>query len=114
MTWHKYHAKPTERDGIKFDSKSESIRYTQLLLLVRAGEISNLQTHPVFELQKPFVDSTGKKQRAINYEADFSYIEKGNPRIIVEDLKGFETQVWLIKKKMFLYLYPQYELRVIK
>ena len=115
MTWHKYNAKPTVYAGINFDSKAESIRYTQLLLLVRAGVISALQTHPTFELQKAFIEvSSGKKQRAINYEADFSHIEKGNPLLVVEDVKGVETEAFKIKRKMFLYHYPQYELRVIK
>lgn len=111
---HKYNAKPTQVDGHNFDSKREAARYQELTLLQRAGEICNLQLHPTFELQKSFKDSTGKKHRAIVYEADFSYYEKGNPRPIVEDTKGFETQAWLIKKKMFLFHYPLYDLRVVR
>lgn len=112
---HKYNAQPTEVDGIKFDSKAESIRYSELVLLQRAGHISNLQIHPTFELQKTFIDvTTGKTIRAIKYEADFSYIEAGKVRPVVEDVKGFETKEFSLKKKMFLYHYPQYELRIIK
>ncbi len=45
----KYKAVRTEVDGIKFASKKEARRYGELLLLQRAGEISNL------ELQVPFL-----------------------------------------------------------
>lgn len=114
MTYHKYNARRTTYHGYNFDSKAESDRYKELELLEQAGVIKDLRIHPTFELQKPFVDFSGKRQRAIVYEADFSYVEIGNPLPIVEDVKGKETAVWLVKKKMFMYHYPQYELRVTK
>ena len=109
---HKYYAKQTTLDGHKFDSIAESRRYAELKLLQQTGTISELIVHPVFCLQAGFLDNTGKRQRAINYEADFSYWENG--KIIVEDVKGFETQAWLIKKKIFMYQHPGIQLRVIK
>jgi hypothetical protein len=108
----KYRNKPTKLNGYNFDSVAEAGRYADLCLLVFERSISALEVHPVFELQPAFVDSTGKRQRAIKYEADFAYTENG--KIIVEDVKGFETQTWRIKKRLFLYKYPEYELRVIK
>lgn len=110
--WHKYNAKPTTVNGVRYDSKSESGRFRQLELLQQAGVISNLKLKPIYELQPSFVDNTGKRQRAVNYEADASYTENG--REVVEDVKGFETAAFKIKRKMFLYHYPQYELRIIK
>ena len=40
---HKYSARPTEVDGIRFDSKAEARRYTELRTLEKAGEISHLE-----------------------------------------------------------------------
>lgn len=111
---HKYNAKPTDLDGLHFDSKAEAQRYRDLVLCQRAGAITNLEVHPRFVLQRAFHDNQGEHQRAITYEADFSYFEQGNPRLIVEDVKGFENQAWKIKRKLFLFHYPEYELRVVK
>lgn len=99
----KYHAKKIKIDGIQFDSKSESERYSELLILQKAGVIKNLVLQPKFELQASF-KYQGKAQRAIYYIADFQY-ETKDGKIIVEDVKGMETTEFKIKKKMFLKRY---------
>ena len=92
-------------DGIKFDSKKEARRYEELKLLQLGGKVSNLELQPKFELQMGFRDiNTGKKERAINYIADFQYRDEvGN--LIVEDVKGMKTDVYKLKRKMFLAKY---------
>ena len=111
----KYRAKPATLDGIRFDSKAEMRRYQQLSLIEKAGEISDLKIHPRFELQPAFVDRNGNKQRAIVYEADFSYFDKALGHTIIEDVKGYEgNRAWQLKYKMFLFSYRSYDLRVIK
>jgi len=82
---------------------AESERWKELKLLERGGCISGLCDHPVFELQPAFIRGN-KKYRPITYEADFQYLE--NNKMIVEDYKGFRTQAYLLKKKMFIYKYP--------
>ena len=77
-----------------------------------SGDISDLQVHPTFELFPAFTDRTGKQQRAIIYEADFSYIQDGV--LIVEDVKGALTEVFKLKQKLFLARYPDADLRLIK
>ena len=109
---HKYNAQPTEIDGIRFDSKREAQRYQELQMLAAAGEIHALQLQPRFELQPAFEDSQGKRHRAIHYVADFQYVENGS--VIVEDTKGMETAVFKLKKKLFLFTYPDVELRIVK
>lgn len=59
-------------------------RYRELVLLERAGKISNLQLQPRFLLQESF-KKNGKTYRKIEYVADFQYIE--NSKTIVEDVK---------------------------
>lgn len=98
----KYHAKKTEVDGITFDSKKESDRYAVLTLLAKAGAISDLVLQPRYLLQDAF-RCNGKAIRKIEYVADFQYKCKGVT--VVEDVKGQKTQVYMLKKKLFLYKY---------
>ena len=94
----KFHAKKTEFMGIKFDSKWEAERYAQLNLLLRAGEIENLETQVRFDL---IINDS----KICTYVADFTYYEKnkeGEKLFIVEDAKGLETAVFKLKKKLML------------
>ena len=111
MTRSKYGNRKAKADGYTFDSQAEYTRYQQLLLLQRAGEIRALKVHPRYLLQESFVDATGKRWRAIHYEADFEYYE--NHEIVVEDVKGAETAVWKLKRKLFLKRHVMLTLRVI-
>lgn len=104
MFYSKYKAKKTTIDGITFDSNAEARRYQQLKLLERGGAIKNLSLQPRFMLQEGFVNvHTGKKERAIEYVADFMYDE--GDRTVVEDVKGFKTADYQIKRKLFLFKY---------
>lgn len=90
----KYNAQRTELDGIKFASKKEARRYAQLKLMEKAGVITDLR------LQVPFVlIDKSTYGRAIKYIADFVYIENGQE--IIEDTKGFRTDVYKLKKRLF-------------
>jgi hypothetical protein len=72
---HKYGAVKTTVDGIEFDSKAEARRYTELRLLEHAGEIRDLELQPRYELLPAFVDAEGVRHRAIEYVADFRYVD---------------------------------------
>jgi len=85
----KYGAKKTTVDGITFDSIKESLRYQELMLLERAGEIENLTLQPLFELVPRFTMADGTTVRAMTYTADFMY--KDGDYIIVEDVKSKAT-----------------------
>lgn len=107
----KYRNKKVIVDDYIFDSIQESKRYKELKLLLRAGEISNLELQPHFLLQEAF-KKNGRAFRKIEYIADFKYIENG--KTVVEDVKGIQTDVFKIKHKLFEKMYPELELRVIK
>ena len=94
----KYRARKTEIDGIKFDSKKEAKRYTELKLLERNGDIEKLTLQPRFLLQEGF-RKNGKAYRKIEYVADFMYQQDG--KLIVEDVKGMKTDVYKLKQKLF-------------
>lgn len=96
-SYSKYRAVITEVDGMKFASKKEAKRYTELRLLEKAGQIEQLQ------LQVPFPLHAPNKNRDLlgKYVADFVYTElTGQDRIVrVEDAKGFKTPLYRWKKK---------------
>lgn len=110
----KYRAKKTTVDGIEFDSKREAERYRELKLLEKANEIRNLELQPRFLLQGKFKDRNGKTHRKIEYVADFMYVDKDD-KTVVEDVKGVLTDVYKLKKKMFLKIYDdKYYFREIR
>lgn len=108
----KYGAVKTMADGIVFDSKREAARYLELKVMQKAGEIHDLEMQPVYTLQQSFRDNQGNVHRAITYRADFQYYQNGE--VVVEDVKGKETAVFKLKKKLFIKKYPELILRVTK
>ena len=112
MKPNKYHAIKTTIDGKTFDSKKESLRYNELKILEKAGEISELVLQPEFILQDAF-KKNGKKYRPIIYRADFKYKEKGHPGEVVEDVKGVKTKDFMIKQKLFEARFPDLTLRLV-
>lgn len=99
----KYGSTRVEIDGIKFASKREAKRYQELKLLSKAGKIFDLQLQKKFVLCPKF-QYGGRGEREISYVADFVYLD-GNANKIVEDVKGFRTEVYKIKRKLFLSKY---------
>jgi hypothetical protein len=92
----KYRAVRTVVDGISFASKKEARRYSELKLMEKAGEIRDLCLQPRYVLNVNNVKVT-------TYVADFEYWT-GNRRI-VEDCKGFRTDVYRLKAKLMDALY---------
>jgi hypothetical protein len=91
-----------------YDSKKEAKRAAELKLLEKAGEITSLQEQVPYELiPSQYRIVNGKRrciERAMKYIADFQYVDKdGNT--VVEDAKGYRTEVYRIKKKLMLYFH---------
>lgn len=98
----KYYNKKIEIDGMKFDSKKEYQRYLELKLLQRAGYISDLERQVKFILI-PSQKINGKVvEREVTYKADFVYKDDSG-QTVVEDVKGFKTKEYILKRKMMLY-----------
>lgn len=90
MAYNKYGGQPTYIDGVRFDSIAESRRYGELKNLERAGLITGLELQPKFAIA-----INGK--HCFTWKGDFAYFE-GNIRA-VEDVKGFKTPMYRLKKK---------------
>ena len=86
----KYHSAQAERGELRFDSQKEARRYDELMVMLRAGIISDLRLQPQFTLQESYVTETGERIRAIRYTADFSY--KFGGKLVVEDVKTKPTR----------------------
>lgn len=107
---HKYHAEPTEFQGIRFASKIEAKRYQELLLMKHQGIVTQIEVQPSYLLQPAF-ERNGKKHRAITYSADFR-VTYYDGTVEVEDVKGYKTHEFKRTMKMFLYRYPETRFRV--
>ena len=97
-------------DLVTFDSKKEAKRFDELLLLAKQGIIKNLTLQPEFEII-PTVRWNKKTLCKIKYIADFKYEQ--NENIVVEDVKGFKTDVYQFKKRLFLLQNPTLDFREI-
>lgn len=101
----KYHNRKTVVNGHTFDSKKEANRYSELLLLERAGAIHDLRTQVKYVLiPSQRSKETGKViERECSYKADFVYTEGGET--VVEDVKGYRTKEYIIKRKLMLHVH---------
>ena len=92
MKKHKYGAIKVKDDGYTFDSKMEYRRYKELLILQRAGEIQNLMVHPFFTIEINDI-------MVSKVILDFAYHDK-NHKAVYEDVKGFDTPISRLKRKL--------------
>lgn len=96
----KYRAKRTTTpDGITHASKKQSVRWVLLRQLERSGEIINLRREVPFKLNVNGV-------HVCTYRADHVYdkplkkLGGGHTETVVEDVKGFKTPSYRLKKKL--------------
>lgn len=106
----KYHNQRTEYNGRTYDSKKEVAKAQELDLLVKAGELDFWLYHVRFPLPGGVIyESDFTTYRNINFGED-KYSLWG---IEVIETKGFKTEAWIIKLKLFKVTYPNVKLTVI-
>lgn len=104
----KYHNKKIEHEGYIFDSIKERDRYITLQMLVDDGLIDSLEIQPKFKLKAKY--DCG---RELYYKADFGYQDLQTMEMVYEDVKGFETQEFKIKKAL-VKLFYDVDIKVVK
>lgn len=110
----KYNAKKVEIDGIKFDSKAEGEYYLHLKQQVTERQILGFERQKRMLLQEGFsVEGVKGKIRPIFYVVDFIITENDGTLTYV-DVKGMETDVFRLKKKLFMKRYNTALLKVKK
>ena len=92
----KYRNIKTVVDGITFHSRKEAARYQVLKLMEKAGEITELELQPVYNFEL-------YDRRIFTYKADFQY--KLDGQVVLEDVKGYKTPVYNLKKKIIEAVY---------
>lgn len=90
----------------KFDSKKEAEFYDELFKKLKAGLVKNITLQKSFDLI-PTLKHHGKTLRKITYKLDFVYEEDGVKYAV--DVKGYSTDVYKIKKRLFIMNYTEYE-----
>lgn len=104
-------------DGIEFDSLSEYKRYALLKYRQQLGEIARLEVHPRYPLMCGDVPikirhyrrikkgaragETIEIARQVYIELDFEYEELSTNRDVIEDVKGFDTDLSRLKRAIF-------------
>ncbi|MCM1369851.1 MAG: DUF1064 domain-containing protein [Candidatus Amulumruptor caecigallinarius] len=88
------------------DSMKEHRRAVTLRIMEKAGLISGLREQVPFILIPHQRDRSGKLiERACTYVADFTYKVTATGEMVVEDVKGFRTPEYRIKRKLMLHVY---------
>ena len=113
----KYHnIKTRALDGTVSDSIKEARRGQELLLLEKAGKITELRRQVKYELipaqyetyeryskkGKRLKDGVRLLERKVDYVADFVYTITETGENVVEDSKGVRTADYIIKRKLML------------
>jgi hypothetical protein len=94
------------KDVYLFDSQLEAKYFDKLVIKLKAGQIKQLIVQPEFVVQGNVKVSTNKTKQGymslkeIKYIADFQFVENG--KVVVVDTKGHETEVYRLKKKLFM------------
>jgi hypothetical protein len=102
----KYRNKKVEIDGTTFHSKAEANRYLELKLLEKGGKIKDLVLQPRFPMHV-------NGHKICTYVADFKYTDTDTNVLVVEDVKGFETDIFKLKAKLFAATHPHLTLTLV-
>lgn len=99
----KYHNRRVVVDDMTFDSEAEYKRWQELRMMERVGLIRDLKRQVPFEIIPKFKAPDGKIIRQTVYKADFVYKDLETGKEVVEDVKGFSTPEYKLKKKLMLW-----------
>ena len=114
----KYGSRKITLDGMTFDSAKEYMRFRELSILERAGEITGLERQVKYVLipaqyAPDTMTARGKikrgklLERECSYVADFRYKKDGET--VVEDVKGYKKgqayALFTLKRKLMLYFF---------
>lgn len=91
----KYKAKKVHTGRGSFDSAQEHKHFTELELMERAGEITDLSRQKQVKLY-----CNGK--HITSYRADATYSDVKTGHSVLWESKGFETATWRIKRKLII------------
>lgn len=112
----KYGNKTCFVDGIRFDSRREADYYGQLKMEKRAKLIKDFERQVEFDLYGwGYSNPEGGlcKKRVCSHIVDF-FVTLNDGEKEVREVKGFATDIWDLKRKLFEANYPGINYKVIK
>lgn len=111
----KFGARKTScRNGHVHASKREATRCDELHLLLRAGDIEDLQQQPRFMFAVNGNPVKGENGQQLRYTADFRFVDRHSGATIIEDAKGhYRDDAWALRKAFFKALHPELVLREV-
>ncbi len=92
----KFNAIAVVSEGYRFDSLKEERRFFELRCLEKAGQIENLQVHPIYWI-------TRDGELLARYTGDFRYVDRRTGAWVIEDVKGGKatrTRDYVLRKKL--------------
>lgn len=91
------------------DSKKEAFRCNELHRMQGAGLIRDLQTQVRIQLlpaeKYSQADCRMCNEKSLSYIADFKYTECSSGCVIIEDVKGMQTDLYRAKRKIVKYMF---------
>lgn len=106
MTWTKkysyYNTAKVITNGTQYDSKFEAAKAEELNILLQAGEILGFDSH----LRIPLIVNG---YTVCDYYIDFAVYHKDGITTEYIEMKGYPTDVWKLKWKLFCALYEDKE-----
>lgn len=100
----KYRNKKVEVQGVKYDSKKEAKITQEILLLEKAGKVRDVVLKPKFDFKIEGETIRYASGRPLTYTADVQYFDIEKDKLIVVDIKGFETDVFKIKRALMKHI----------
>ena len=92
----KFKSKPTEVNGHAFPSKLEAAVYNYLLKREYLKEIRDIK------MQQTVVLQGGPRETRITWRVDFSFVRCIDGELVYVEAKGFPTDVYKLKLKLFM------------
>ncbi len=91
---HKFNAKPTQTNGIKFPSKKEAAYYNKLRMAQQAGDL-------LFFFRQVPIHLPGNSKYVLDFMEFWA-----DQEIRFVDVKGMQTKMFKLKKRQVEALYP--------
>ena len=111
----KFGAKKTVVDGITFDSKREAGYYGELKIKKAIGQIDSFErqvSFPLYAMRDLGIVGVEESKKVCTHVVDFIVHVGGRKE--AHEVKGMETAIWRLKKKIFEANYPSIKYVVIK
>jgi hypothetical protein len=110
----KYGAQTAQcRANHRHASRKEARRCDELHLLLRAGDIEDLEQQPRFYFVINGQQVKHGNGRRLVFTPDFKFIDRHSGKTIVEDAKGMRTEAYVLRATLFRALFPDLVFREV-